>query len=378
MKPSGIQFFSNAGIFASILFIPIFARDLGIHEFQLGLIIALYSLSLLVSNYVFGRWADVHGRRRILQLGLFLSSLACITQVFAHDAFTLTFTRILVGLSLGMFPSALYAYVYDSKRKIGKFASFGSLGWGLGTLVAGYLAVLWKVFLLSSFFLFLAFLVALVLTPVGEVRIKVPLFPKKVIKRNLPVYVAMLIRHSGACAIWVIFPLFLLNLGMDVFAVGILYTVNAGTQFVVMQLVDRFKSTTLVSFGLVMSSLTFLSFTLARNFAEILPTQIMLGASWATIYVGSLKFIMERNVERATSTGLLNSVLSISSIAGPLLGGAIVSIAISFGAYVNIAYQYTMYTAALMALLSFTYFWSAAKKERTSGDVKLLETRDRI
>ncbi|UCD92369.1 MAG: MFS transporter [Methanobacteriota archaeon] len=373
MKPSSIQFFSNAGIFASILFIPIFAKDLGVDEVQLGLIIALYSLSLLVSNYIFGRWADVHGRRKILQLGLLLSSLACITQVFAYDAITLTLTRVLVGLALGMFPSALYAYVYDSKRRIGKFASFGSLGWGLGTLVAGYLAVFWQVFLLSTFFLFLAFLIALILTPIPEVRLKVPFFPKDVIKRNLPVYVAVLIRHSGACAIWVIFPLFLLNLGMDTFGVGILYTINAGTQFVVMQLVDRFQSTRLVSFGIILSALTFISFTFARNFMEMIPTQIMLGTCWATIYVGSLKYIMERNVERATSTGLLNSVLSISSIVGPLLGGAIVGIAVSFGALTSIAYEYTMYAAAVMAVISFVYFlYSIRKKE--SGDLELLET----
>lgn len=377
MKPSSIQFLSNAGVFASILFIPIFAKDLGISEFHIGLIISVYSLSLLVSNYVFGRWADVHGRRRILQLGLFLSSLACITQVFAYDAVTLAFTRILVGLALGMFPSALYAYVYDTRRKIGKFASFGSLGWGLGTLVAGYLAIYWKVFLLSSFFLFMAFLVALVLTPIPEVRLKIPFFPKEVIKRNMPVYLAVLIRHSGACAIWVVFPLFLLGLGMDTFAVGILYTVNAGTQFVVMQLVDRFRSTRLVSFGLVMSSITFLSFTLARNFAEIFPTQIMLGVCWATIYVGSLKFIMERNVERATSTGLLNSMLSISSIAGPLLGGAIAGIAVSLGAFANVAYEYTMYVAALMALLSFVYFLYAIRRQE-SGNIKLLEAGEGV
>jgi len=377
VKPSGIQFFSNAGIFASILFIPIFAKELGVNELQLGFIVALYSTSLLVSNYVFGRWADVHGRRKILQLGLLLSSLACITQVFAYDAVSLTIARILVGLSLGMFPSALYAYVFDTKRKIGKFASFGSLGWGMGTLVAGYLAVFWGVFLLSSFFLFLAFLIALVLTPIPEVKLKVPFFPKDVIKRNLPVYIAVLIRHSGACTIWVIFPLFLLNLGMDTFAVGILYTVNAGTQFVVMQLVDRFRSTHLVSFGIFLSALTFLSFTLARNFVEMIPTQIMLGTCWATIYVGSLKYIMERNVERATSTGLLNSVLSISSIFGPLLGGTIVGIAVSFGIYANVAYEYTMYAAAVMALISFVYFLSASRK-RESGNLELLETSGRI
>ncbi|MCK4444058.1 MAG: MFS transporter, partial [Thermoplasmata archaeon] len=198
MKTPTIQFLSNAGIFSSVFIIPVFARDLGIDEFQLGLIIALFFLSLLVSNYVFGRWADVHGRRRILQLGLLLSALASATQMLAVDAATLAIARILVGFSAGLHPAALYAYVYDSKRKIGKFSSFGALGWGVATITAGILAIFWQIFLLSSLFLFLAFLVALFLTPIPEVKLKVPFFPKEVIRRNLSVYAAVLVRHTGA------------------------------------------------------------------------------------------------------------------------------------------------------------------------------------
>lgn len=363
MKTSTIQFLSNAGIFASVFIIPVYARDLGINEFQLGLIIALFFLSLLVSNYVFGRWADVHGRRRILQLGLLLSALASAIQMLAHDAATLAIARMLVGFSAGLYPAALYAYVYDSKRKIGKFSSFGALGWGVSTIAAGILAIFWQIFLLSSLFLFLAFLVALFLTPIPEVKLKVPFFPKEVIRRNLSVYAAVLVRHTGAHAIWVIFPLFLLDLNMDIFAVGILYAVNSGTQFVVMQVVDRFNSSRLVATGLLLSSITFISFTLAQNFWHMFPTQIMLGASWATIYVGSLKFIMERNVERGTSTGLLNSVLSISAIIGPVLGGVIVGGILSLGFDIGVAYRSTMWVASSMAIISFIGFAWALKKK---------------
>ncbi len=372
MKPTTIQFFSNAGVFASIFFFPVFARDIGVNAFQLGVVIALFSVATLVSNYVFGRWADVHGRRRILQIGLLLSALASITQILAHDALTLAATRVLVGLAVGIFPSAMYAYVYDSQRKIGKFASFGAMGWGVGSALAGYLGLFWAVFLLSSVLLFVAFLVALLLTPVPEVKHKVPFFPRKVIKTNLSVYMAVLVRHTGAHAIWVIFPLFLLDLGMDLFSVGILYVVNTGTQFIVMQFTDRFESSKLVTFGLLVSALAFVAFTFTRNFTEMFPTQIILGMSWATLYVGSLKFVMERNVERATSTGLLNSVMSISAIVGPLIGGSVVVVTLSMGVAQLDAYRWTMYLAAVMATISFFGFWLSARRNRKSENVELL------
>lgn len=49
--------------------------------------------------------------------------------------------------------------------------------------------------------------------------------------------------------------------------------------------------------------------------------QILLGFSWATLYVGSLKFIIETNEETGTAAGLFNSVMSFASIVGPVLGG---------------------------------------------------------
>jgi DHA1 family quinolone resistance protein-like MFS transporter len=37
------------------------------------------------------------------------------------------------------------------------------------------------------------------------------------------------------------------------------------------------------------------------------------------MYVGALKYVNERNVERATASGLLNSTMSIGGIIGPTL-----------------------------------------------------------
>jgi len=84
----------------------------------------------------------------------------------------------------------------------------------------------------------------------------------------------------------------------------------------------------------------------------MLPTQVALGMSWAFLYVGSLKFVLERGVERATSSGLLGSALSISATAGPLLGGAIAE-----------AFQRTtpMYVAAGLAVIAFGVFAAALR-----------------
>ncbi|MCK5038342.1 MAG: MFS transporter, partial [Thermoplasmata archaeon] len=329
MKAAMINMLSNAAWFSSLFLIPLFAQDLGATEEQIGLIVAGYGTASFISSYIFGRLADIHGRRLFLRFGLIFSAFAAILQIFSHDPLTLLLTRALMGFSAGIFPAALMAYAYESKWKMGKFMAYGSLGWGVGTIVAGILATVVVMsnpymapFLLSAVLLLLSFAISMRMPKVQEHNIKVPLFPVKVIKKNLPVYLTLLVRHMGACTIWVIFPLFVIEIGGSFFWIGVLYGINSLTQFLVMRKLKA-RSKTLIIWGLIFSMATFYLFTLCENIWQLLSTQVLLGTAWAMLYVGSIKFIMSRNKERATATGLLNSVLNISSIGGALIGGVV-------------------------------------------------------
>ena len=84
------------------------------------------------------------------------------------------------------------------------------------------------------------------------------------------------------------------------------------------------KSSVLIPWGLAISIGTFISFTYAESIWWLMPTQVTLAAAWALIYVGSIKYIMKHNEERATATGFLNSILQMSAILGSILGGLII------------------------------------------------------
>ncbi len=362
MKAAMINMLSNAAWFSSLFLIPLFAQDLEATEEQIGLIVAGYGTASLISSYIFGRLADIHGRRLFLRFGLIFSGFAAILQIFSHDPLTLLLTRALMGFSAGIFPAALMAYAYESKWKMGKFMAYGSLGWGVGTIVAGILATVIVMsnpymapFLLSALLLFLSFIISMKMPKVQEHKIRVPLFPVKVIKKNMPVYLTLLVRHMGACTIWVIFPIFVIQIGGSFFWIGMLYGINSLTQFMVMRKLKA-KSTTLIIWGLILSMATFFLFTLCENIWQLLSTQLLLGTAWAMLYVGSIKFIMSRNKERATATGLLNSVLNISSIGGALIGGVVAGL---FG------YHATMYLATAASLVAMIIFLVLIRTERT-------------
>ena len=351
MKPNLIRFLAFAAMMASWVYLPIFASDLGISDAEIGFIVAFYSVALFLSSFVFGRASDKYGRKLFLLVGLVLSAIVFFLQIFAQDFLTLLIIRVLVGFCLGIYPASLIAYVHENKKDLPKFSSFGSLGWAFGSFISGLIAVYFAVraiFIFSSLLFFLAFLTALKMRFGRHDSIYVPKFPVKIIRKNLQLYLSILIRHSGAHMIWTFWPLFLQSLGADLFWVGVISTINSITQFTFMYtLSGRIKYVASVTAGLVLSSITFFSFTLANDYLQIIPTQFLLGASWALMYVGSLRYLMDRNIEKATVSGLFDSVLSLSSIIGPFLA----TLVITFGNY-----RTTMYLASILAILSFVAF----------------------
>ena len=327
MKANAIQLLSSAGIFGPAVIVPVILQNqLHASKDLIGLIAGSFAAASFFSSYFFGRASDVHGRRVILLIGLFLAGLATALQavsVVVGGLYFFVAVRILVGFASGIFPAALLAYAYDTRGgRMGSFSAFGAGGWGVGNLAVGLFGLFYeRAYFLCTIIVFASFAIALSLPFAKETSMSVPLFPKALIKRNAPVYASMLIRHTGANMIWVTYPLFLISIGASPEMVGVIYAVNAFGQFAFMAVMDRFDPIVLVAVGLASSAATFYTFTLAGSYWEILPSQILLAAAYSSLYVGSLRYVMDRNEEKATASGLLSSTMSISGIIGPVLGG---------------------------------------------------------
>jgi len=358
MKSYLIRFLTFAAMMASWTYIPIFAREWQMSDTEIGSVVAFYSLALFLSSFVFGRGSDKYGRKLFLMVGLMLSATAFFLQMFAQAFLALLIIRVLVGFCLGIFPSSLVAYVHEEKKDLSRFSSFGALGWAFGSFIAGSIASYFSIkgiFVFSSLLFFVAFLTASRIKFGGHDLIDVPKFPIKIIKKNLSLYVAILIRQSGAHMIWTFWPLFLKSLDADLFWIGVIVTTNSLAQFVFMYtLSGKIKYVTSVIAGLFLSGITFFSFTLARDYWQIIPTQILLGVSWSLMYVGGLRYLMDRNVEKATVSGLFDSVLSLSSIIGPFMATFLITLG---------GYSITMYLASILAFTGFLSFIFSKPRE---------------
>lgn len=371
MRTPAIQLLSNAGLFGPVIIVPkILADNFGASTELIGIIAGGVAGAGFISSYLFGRASDVYGRRSILLLGLLLSGLATLLQMVSLMWGGIEFfatVRILIGFCSGIFPAALLAYAYDTRAgRMGRFSAYGSAGWGFGNLGVGVFGIMYEgAYLFCAAILFASFAVALSLPFTKEVRMQVPFFPADIIKKNASVYSAMLIRHTGANMIWVTYPLFLESIGAGVEWIGVIYAVNAFGQSFFMVFLDRYDPSLLVAVGLISSALTFFTFTLAGSYWEIIPSQVLLAVSWSCLYVGSLRYVMDRNREKATVTGLLSSTMSISGMAGPVLGGVS---ATAFG------FKGTIAVATVMSIVALFIFVNELRK---TGELYRLRVRSR-
>ncbi len=372
MKAPAIQLLYNAGLFGPVIIVPIILQDtFGASKDLIGIIAGGVAAAGFVSSYIFGRASDVYGRRRILVYGLLLTTMATLLQWASLFWGGLPFfagIRLLIGFCSGIFPAALLAYAHDLKStRMGRFSAWGALGWFIGNLTVGAFETGYEwAYLFCTTILLIAFGVGLSMPFSKETGIAVPLFPVRLIKRNASVYSAMLIRHTGANMIWVTYPLFLASIGANNLWIGIIYGVNSLGQFFFMLLLDRYDPAVLVALGLVSSALTFYTFTLAGSYWEILPSQVLLAFAWSCLYVGSLRYVLDRNKEKATVSGLLSSTTSISGILGPVFGGFA---ATAYG------FKGTIVIATLMSIAALGVFMYELDK---SGEFHRLRPRSGV
>ncbi|HEY9204754.1 MAG TPA: MFS transporter [Candidatus Methanoperedens sp.] len=323
MKLNAIQLFINSAIMMSNLFIPVLAQDLGASGTQIGIIGATYGTALFISTYIFSRAADYVRPKTLLYAGFLSASATFFLQMFAYDPLSLGIIRFLAGFSVGIYPAVLLLYVYNLKRSIGKFSSFMPLGWAVGNLLAGIIAVYQQIFAISSLFFAAAFLITLTLPPAEVSTKKKDYNSLDVLKKNWNIYFGFFLRQIGANNVWVIFPLYLVNLGANELGVGLVYTLNPILQFFIMRRLDRFNNALLIHAGDLFSVAAFIALIPLTAYYQAAVGMILIAFSYSCLYVGSTRLLIETNEEKGTAAGLLNSSIAFATIIGSLIGGVI-------------------------------------------------------
>jgi len=323
-------FFQHAGIAITFVFMPIIALGVTSSLFEIGLIVASFSFAMILSEIYFGRISDKKGSRLIfIRVGLIGCAVTFGLHYFADDAYLLLLARLGAGITSGIMIPAMVAYTYEAskeKAKVATIISFHALGWLAGILAAGVLNDERVIFLASSAF----FLVALgISTKLPKVYSKKELgkgLTKSIIVKNKFLFSSLLLRHTGAAAVWTILPIILMrNLGAELYEISIVYIANTLSAFIVMNLLGsklRINNVTKFKIGLGLTIFVFIGLSLITDWWLAMPFMALVGVSWAFFYIGGNIHLMENN-PKSTSTGIFNSTISISQVIGPVIAGSI-------------------------------------------------------
>lgn len=341
-------FFQHAGIAMVIVFIPILAKDITESFFEVGLIMASYSLAQILSELYFGRRSDASGHRMVfIRMGFVVCAIVFGLHYFANDTLLLLLARISAGIATGIMIPAIVAYSYEltgDGRQAATVVSFHALGWMVGIIATGIVGDINLAFLVSAAFFVAGLLFTIRLPEAGFGSGPVSGSIRRIISKNRYLFWAVLLRHIAATAVWTILPIILVEqLNAQLYHISIIYVANTLTAFVIMNMMvhrinitDRRK----IQLGLAGLIPAILGMSIITEWWMTMPFMILVGMSWAMLFVGGNFYLMERN-PHSTSTGLFSSTISVATIIGPIIGGTIAAV---------FEYQYVMYVATFIAI----------------------------
>ncbi|NHM26435.1 MFS transporter [Desulfofundulus sp. TPOSR] len=321
-----VNFLLNFAVQGSLIFIPLLGAQLGARDWQIGLVGASYGAAFLFSSLFCGWKSDSLGRLLFVRLGLAASGMAFAAQLLVQNLFVLIVVRSAVGLSLGIATAALIAYAFESGADMGKYSSYGSLGWIFGALGAALLKEFHLLFITSSICCLVALVLSLAFKESAVKKSKINPKIRLVVRRNFRLYLAVFLRHLGATAVWIILPLYFSLLGIDRFWIGLLWGTNFAVQFVVMRFLERFDENKVFAFGQLLSIGVFTAYAFITARPALFAVQALLGVAWSCLYVGALIIVLRSGEERGTASGIFQSTLNLCGAVGPFLGGLIAEI----------------------------------------------------
>ena len=315
-------------------------------DFEIGVLVAVFSLVQFIFNPYFGRISDRRGRKPIIVLCLLLSASSYLIFAFTNSYGVLLISRIVAGLG-GSSISVAQAYIADITTKENRSKGMGligaafALGFVFGPLIGGFLSNygIHIIGFAGASFSFTAFLVTWFLLP-ESLREKTEGRRHKLF--NFSAFTDVLKRPSIGIVIIIffvvtfsmanIFGTFAL-LGYKQFHLsdlqigtlfGIMGIFSAIAQTGIIHILTKhYKDVTIISFG------TFILF-IALAYVPFCTGYVTLGVASGLLTLGtglliptslSLLSKITPDNEQGAVLGINQSIAALARVLGPLWGG---------------------------------------------------------
>jgi MFS family permease len=345
-------FIDVLGIGIIIPVLPFYVESFGASAFTVTLLFAVFSFFAFFSAPLLGALSDKIGRRPVLIISIFSTAIGWLVFAAANSIFFLFLGRIIDGLAAGNFPIA-QGYLLDiaknEKEKttnLGYIGAIFGVGLIIGPLIGGFLSAIsldfpfWFVGGLAA----LNFILAIRNLPETninrDVNKKIELNPFKPLfqffqnSKLRPGIIAWFLFGLSLASQQSTFSLYLnseynfnsIMVGLVTAAMGLILIFNQAFALKKIWL-KYFKEEKLIIYLMLVLAIGF--FFMGITYLWIFIIGILMIALAQSI----LRAVMTSQIakkgdakEQGLILGILNSVMSLSMIAGPLLAGALFGI----------------------------------------------------
>lgn len=332
-------------------------------------VLAAYSGLQFIGAPIIGRLSDRHGRRKILTITVAISGIALIGSGLAQSLLVLLLFQGLNGASSGVFAIA-QAVVADSvsdvKQRTVNFGALGAslgIGFVIGPGVGGVIGAIdpkLPFFVAAAFCLINVLLIRLRLTesrPVVDQPTDSQTEQKLLwgqgqaaLRRLIGVYFLFYLGFNAFNGIFVLAANDRFNWGPQPSGLVLVYV---GVVSVIVQgallpnLLKRFRAERLSVIGLTLVGAAMLGVSGINHGYELYITQLLFAGGVGLSTPGlrsSMSICVDENQQGALG-GITQSVISLTSLFGPLLSGQL---------YGNIGYEATFQAQAVIVLIAMT------------------------
>ena len=358
------------GILIPIL--PTFAsKELGISDFDIGILVAIYSLVQFLFNPLLGKLSDKIGRRPIILVSLLLTATSYVIFSFSHSFIMLFASRFLAGFG-GSNIGVAQAYIADVTTKENRSKGMGMIGaaFGLGFVFGPFIGGILSKFgydvagFGAAAFSFLAFLFALFALPesnkerTSSKKFEIKLFDLEFTKRafsNSAIGTLILLFFIIVFSMANIYGTFSL-IGYKVYhftdqeigyLFGVIGVVGAIIQGGLIKYIsERFEDKSLVLAGSILMTIGLVLIPYGQTFWGVAAIGSVLAIGTGILQPTILSMVSRYapDKEQGAVLGLNQSMASFARVLGPLWGGF---------SYDFLGYKAPFITGGIFTLITF-------------------------
>lgn len=376
------MFITMSGIGIIIPVMPEYLGTFGVAGQALGFLIAMFSFSQFIFAPLAGDLSDKHGRKKLIIVGLIISSLSQVAFGLSTELWMLFVSRFFSGLGAAFLVPPMMAFVADITtieqrgRGMGLLGASMSLGFMIGPAIGGFLS---KITLEFPFYFGAGAALTAAIISYFALPNPPPIAGSEIDKKKKRENLFQQMKRSTKTPYFIMFiVMFVFSFGLANFQstialyvddkygytpsqIAVIITVGGfvgviAQTFIINPLFKRFGEMNVILVNLVISAIAMIGILFVDTFATILIVAMVFFTATSLLRPAVNTLVSKlAGKEQGFAAGMITAYMSLGNMVGPALAGILFDI--------NISYPYIIGTVILMICFVIALSWSKRSTE---------------